>query len=94
MVDPELKSYLTEINKNLLKLGRPTKRQALFNGILSGLGSVIGVAIAVALIGWALNFVGIIPAIGQQAKQWQGILGQTQQYKNTPLNDSSSGTQK
>lgn len=90
MVDPELKSYLSEINKNLIKLGRPAKRQAFFNGLLSGLGSVIGVAIALTLIGWILNFVGVIPTLRNQVKQWQGILEQSQQYKSSPLNGSNS----
>lgn len=93
MIDPELKAYLGEINKNLQKLGRPSKRQAFLNGTLTGIGSIVGVAIAITFIGWILNFVGVIPAFSNQINKWQQIFEQSQQYKSTPLNGSNS-TQK
>jgi hypothetical protein len=86
MIDPELRSALTDINNNLKKLGGSTgKWHALLNGILSGLGTVIGIALALLVIGWILNFVGVIPALRNQVNQWQQILQQTQTYKSSPL---------
>jgi hypothetical protein len=87
MLDPELKNYLNEINANLQKVSHgPGRWRAFFNGVLSGLGSIVGVAIALTLIGWILNIVGIIPALKNQVKQWQQVIDQTQTYKSSPLN--------
>ncbi len=88
MIDPDLKTYLAEINQNLVKLARPSKWTALIHGMLTGLGYVIGVAIAIAAIGWILNFVGVIPAMKAQVDKWQQIIEQTQQqYKTSPINN-------
>jgi len=89
MIDPELKGYLIEINKNLNRLGRQSKWHSFLNGTLSGLGSIIGVAIALTVIGWVLNVVGVIPAFRKQVNQWQQVIEQSLQVKTTP-----SSTQK
>ncbi len=86
MIDPELRSALTDINNNLKKIsGSGGKWHSFFTGVLSGLGSIVGVALALLLIGWILNIVGVIPALKNQVKQWQQIIEQTQTYKSSPL---------
>ncbi len=52
---------------------------ALWRGLLTGFGGVIGAFIAVLIIGWVLNIVGIIPALRQQATAWRDSLQQAQQ---------------
>jgi hypothetical protein len=65
MLDQDLKKQLDSINKNLSEINRKTGTsvwRAFLNGTMSGLGSVVGVAIALAVVGFILNAVGVIPA--------------------------------
>lgn len=86
MLDPELKQYLETLNGNVIKAGQglPWWR-SLLHGAMSGLGSVVGVAIAVVLVGWFLNIIGIIPAFQREADSWRQLLQQTQQQKTQIL---------
>ena len=86
MLDPELKQYLETLNGNVVKAGQglPWWR-SLLHGAMSGLGSVVGVAIAVVLVGWLLNIIGIIPAFQREADSWRQLLQQTQQQKTQIL---------
>jgi hypothetical protein len=45
--------------------------------MLQGVGSVVGIALAILLIGWILNALGIIPGIREQAREWQLMWKQT-----------------
>jgi hypothetical protein len=74
-MEPDLRHQLDEVNANLIAIrmqGR--KRTALVRGILSGMGSVIGVAIMLTIIGWVLNTAGVIPAFKRQADAWRQTL--------------------
>ena len=51
---------------------------AFGKGVLGGLGSVLGAGIALILIGWFLNVIGVIPALRQQADEWRQVFEQTQ----------------
>lgn len=86
MLDPELKQYLETLNGNVVKVsqGLPWWR-SLLHGAMSGLGSVVGVAIAVVLVGWLLNIIGIIPAFQREADSWRQLLQQSQQQKTQIL---------
>lgn len=77
----EIKNNLTEINQ---KLGGTWK--SLFRGLLTGFGSVLGAALAIILIGYLLNIVGVIPAFKQQADDWKEILQQSQTRAIVPAN--------
>lgn len=82
MLDPELKTSLANVNESLNKIRKGVPWwKALLNGILSGLGSVMGVAIALVLLGWILNIIGIIPAFKREVGDWQKLLQQTQQQR-------------
>jgi len=80
MIEPELKQELDTVNKNLetvsRKLGGNTA--AFFRGVLSGIGSIVGVAIAIAIIGWILNALGYIPALQHQVEEWKALIQQSQ----------------
>ena len=54
----------------------------LWRGILSGLGYVLGALIALIIIGWVLNVIGIIPAFKQQVNSLKDSL---QQASSKPL---------
>jgi uncharacterized membrane protein YGL010W len=81
MNEHEIKQVVEAIKKDtgsLVKLQGSVFRH-LLNGILGGFGSVIGFALAIVVIGWILNFIGIIPAFKQEAAKWQDLLQKTQQ---------------
>jgi hypothetical protein len=47
-------------------------------GVFTGLGSVLGAALAITLIGWMLNVAGVIPALQDKSEQWRQLLEKTQ----------------
>ena len=73
MIDPELKTELDKLNRTLVGILHKTESpwRAFLNGALRGLGSVIGIVLAIALVGWVLNVLGVIPGIAEEAKVWQ-----------------------
>lgn len=73
----EIKTYLQKISSNTY---HPLWR-SFVNGGLSGLGSIFGVALGLAAIGWILNAVGIIPAFSGQVGEWKQILENLQKVK-------------
>ena len=79
MLDPELKQELEKVNRSLVGIFHKTESlwRAFVRGMLSGIGSVFGIALAILLIGWILNVLGIIPGIQKQAQQWQSMWQQT-----------------
>jgi hypothetical protein len=42
--------------------------------VISGAGSVLGVAVALVVIGWVLNSVGVIPAFAHEAERINQVL--------------------
>jgi hypothetical protein len=90
MIDPELKHSLDKITASLgqIRRGIPWWK-ALLNGVLSGLGSVLGVAIAIVVLSWILNIIGIIPAAKREVSNWQKLLQQTQQQRLPSTNRSA-----
>lgn len=88
MIEPDLKEQLDKVNKNLETVASRVGGtwQAFIKGLLSGLGSVVGVAIALFLIGWVLNTLGYIPAFREQANEWKTIIQRAQDA--TPLKQS------
>jgi Na+/melibiose symporter-like transporter len=92
MTEQEIKNYLESISRNLeliQKQTRGSKFTSLFTGMLSGFGSVIGAALALAIIGWILNFVGVIPALRNQANKIEQLLQTTQTYKPSSSNKTT-----
>lgn len=82
MIDPELRKELESINKNLVMLqNKGAWWKALIHGAMTGFGSVIGVLMALAVLGWLLNVAGIIPAFKNEANQWRELIQQAQQQR-------------
>ena len=77
MIDPDLKKELDDINVHLTQIKKNSGSsmwKSFATGTLSGLGSVFGVAIALAIIGWVLNTAGVIPAFrGEVTKLNQAL---------------------
>ena len=75
MTDPELKTQLEKMDQHLVGIFHKTESlwRAFARGVLQGLGSIIGIVIAVALIGWVLNTMGVIPSLRQRAGEWKAM---------------------
>lgn len=89
MIDPELKTHLSEITTSVKALNSGRWWKSLLEGTLRGFGSVIGVVLAVAVIGWSLNIIGVIPAFKQEVEQWRKLLQETQRQSPIKTIDSA-----
>lgn len=82
-MEKELEHYLEKFHKQLANLEE--KREGLWwaflRGIMTGFGSILGVAIALAIAGYILNVIGVIPAFREQAKNWQQTLEQIKKVR-------------
>jgi hypothetical protein len=79
MIDPELKTELEKINRSLVGIFHKTENlwRAFVRGVLHGVGSILGVVIAIVFIGWLLNVMGVIPGFKKQATQFQTMWQET-----------------
>jgi hypothetical protein len=75
MIDPELKEQLEKMDRRLLGIFHKTESlwRAFVRGVLHGLGSIIGIVLAIVITGWILNAMGIIPGLQEQANEWKGL---------------------
>jgi hypothetical protein len=75
MADPELRQ-LKEIKKELSEIKERTAdpKRVFLNGVLYGAGALIGGIVAVALIGWVLNILGIIPGLNELADYGRSLM--------------------
>lgn len=75
---------LEEINENLEGINRKLGNIwfSFGKGLLTGLGSVLGAGLAIILIGWFLNVIGVIPALSNTATQWREAFQASTDAKN------------
>lgn len=80
MLDQLKDKRLEELNKNLEGINNRMGNLwfAFGRGVLTGFGSVIGAGVAIIIIGWFLNVIGVIPALKETSDQWRQVLQQTQ----------------
>lgn len=82
MLEPELKEYLKAINNNIEKIHKNSSWwRSLLHGLFTGFGYVLGFVIALVVLGWVLNIIGVIPAFRKEVEDWRKLLQQTQQQK-------------
>lgn len=96
MLDNLRDKKLEELNENLAGINRRMGNLwfAFGKGLLTGLGSVLGAGLAVILIGWFLNVIGVIPALQSTAEDWRSVFQQTQDLKNfVPSGSDTTTTQ-
>lgn len=84
MLDNLKDSRLEELNENLEQINRKLGNfwYSFIRGVLTGFGSILGAGLAIILIGWFLNIVGVIPAFQKQADEWRNVFQQTQNNKS------------
>lgn len=72
--DGEIKQ-LKEIKKELSEIKeRSAPRNAFLNGVLYGAGALVGGILAVALLGWVLNILGVIPGFSELSDYVQSLV--------------------
>lgn len=76
MIDPELKTHLQSIEKEVVVLRKDMTSlwQVFMRGLVNGAGYVIGAALILTLIGWVLNAVGVIPAFTQGVTEFRASI--------------------
>ena len=76
MIDPELKTNLKNIEKEVVILRKEmtSLRDVFIRGVVNGAGYVVGAAIILTLIGWTLNAVGVIPAFTQGVNEFRASI--------------------
>lgn len=82
-MDLELKGYLEKFDQRLqaIQYKKEGMLRAFFRGIMSGLGYIAGFVLALVIIGFILNVIGVIPAFRQQAREWQQTLEQIKRVR-------------
>lgn len=76
MIDPELKTHLETIERELVDLRKGTHGLGpnLIRGIVYGAGYIAGAVLIIIIIGWILNIIGIIPALNDQVDEFRSAL--------------------
>ena len=76
MIDPELKTHLERIEKELVEFRRASLgvRATLIRGVVYGVGYILGAVLVIVLVGWFLNIIGVIPAFSDQVREFQTAL--------------------
>jgi hypothetical protein len=79
MNDNELKKAVESINQNVERISERIggRWAAMGRGVLTGFGSVVGAGLAILIIGFILNVIGVIPAFREQSELWREALKQT-----------------
>ena len=87
---------LDDLNQNLAGINNSLRNMwlAFGKGVLYGLGTILGAGIAIILIGFFLNVIGVIPALKTSADQWRSAFQQATDAKTfVPAADSTTPAQ-
>lgn len=88
MNETDFYKKLDEINKNIIAVEKAVHVRlwkSFLDGAVRGVGYLFGVVLALALIGWILNIVGVIPAFKEQVDSWRDLIDKaTQQTTAVP----------
>lgn len=79
-MEQELKAKMEEMQKslsNIEKSLKPTRWHMLIEGLWRGVGYLFGLIIAVALVGWILNIMGVIPFLNNLSQDLKEVVNTT-----------------
>jgi hypothetical protein len=78
MVDEQELRQLKEIKKELSEINEKTNdpKRVFLSGMLSGAGWFVGGILAVALLGWVLNILGVIPGFSELSDYVRSLMGE------------------
>ncbi len=77
MIEPELNTYLKDINQHLDEMKAkkgPGIWRSFFNGVFSALGYVVGLALVVVVLSWILARMGLLQAFEQQVGNFTSLV--------------------
>jgi hypothetical protein len=76
MIDPELKTDLKKIEKELSHMDKESTGtwHTLWRGCVYGAGYVLGAIVIIVVAGWILNVIGVIPALSHQVAEFRAAL--------------------
>ncbi len=91
MIDPDLKTELDQLNKNLTEINKKTGKtgiwRSFFNGMFGALGYIAGVALVVVILGWFLQKTGLLKSFQDQVSNFTDLVDSAKKLITT---DSSS----
>lgn len=93
MLDPDLKTELDKINQNLTAIEKkkgPGIWRSFFNGMFGALGYVLGLALIIVLLAWALQKTGLLKPFQDQVKSFTDLMNSA---KKLMPQDSQPGGQ-
>lgn len=77
MLDPEFKVHLEVLEKKLDAINdalKPSRWKMFVQGIYRAIGYLIGLVLIIAIFGWVLNRLGVVPFLKDISIQLKGIL--------------------
>lgn len=77
LMDSELKQRVEEIQNSLNRIDKginPSRWNLVIQGLWRGVGYLVGLVITVALLGWMLNLIGVIPFLTDFSQDMKSIL--------------------
>jgi len=77
MIDQELNNKMVEMEASLKvieKSLKPSVGRMILEGMVRGVGYLFGLIIAIAIIGWILNVMGVIPFLNTFSQDMKEIL--------------------
>lgn len=76
-MEEDREKRLTEIEttlKDIYKVLRPTRWQMFVQGMWRAVGYLFGLILAIAIVGWLLNIIGLIPWLSDFSESMKEIL--------------------
>ncbi len=72
----EIDKDQAEMNKHLARIDRALTSpwRSFVRGTFQGLGSIVGAAIILVIIGWVLNMIGVYPAFKESVAEFRQLL--------------------
>ena len=60
--------------KNIYKVLKPTRWEMFVQGLWRAVGYLVGLMLAIVLIGWFLNMIGVIPFMSEFSENMKNVL--------------------
>ncbi len=65
---------IEEILKNIYKILRPTRWRMFIEGLWRAIGYFTGLMLAIIILGWFLNMIGVIPFMSEFSENMKEVL--------------------
>jgi hypothetical protein len=60
--------------KNIYKVLKPTRWEMFVQGLWRAVGYIVGLMLAIVIIGWFLNMIGVIPFMSEFSENMKNVL--------------------